>query len=45
MKRHSDILLDALKLNNMDEKLNIVKSAFMLRLINNTYIQDTLQKS
>jgi hypothetical protein len=37
MKPHSDILLDALKLNNMDEKLKIVKSAFMLRLINNTY--------
>jgi hypothetical protein len=34
---HSDLLLDALKLNTMSEKLDIIKSAFMIRLMRNNY--------
>ena len=33
---HSDLLMDALTLNTMDEKLGIIKSAFILRLMNNS---------
>jgi len=32
---HSDLLLDALKLNKMSEKLESIKSAFMIRLMRN----------
>ena len=34
---HSDLLLDALKLNKMSEKLESIKSAFMIRLMRNHY--------
>jgi hypothetical protein len=34
---HSDILMDALTLNTMDEKLGIIKSAFIQRLMHNSY--------
>jgi hypothetical protein len=34
---HSDLLLDALKLKTMSEKLDIIKSAFMVRLMRNNY--------
>ena len=34
---HSDLLLDALKLNKMSVKLDSIKSAFMIRLMRNKY--------
>jgi hypothetical protein len=34
---HSDLLLAALKLNKMSEKLDSIKSAFMIRLMRNHY--------
>ena len=34
---HSDLLMGALKLNTMREKLDTVKSALMIRLMNNAY--------
>jgi hypothetical protein len=37
---HSDHLLDALKLNNMDEKIHVIKLSFYIRILNNNYTKE-----
>ena len=37
---HSDDLLDALKINSMDEKIHVIKLSFYIRILNNNYTKE-----
>jgi len=37
---HSDHLLDALKINSMDEKMKVIKMSFICRVLNNNYSRE-----
>ena len=37
---HSDHLLDALKINSMDEKIQVIKISFYIRILNNNYTKE-----
>jgi hypothetical protein len=41
---HTDHLLDALKLNNMDEKLHVIRLSFFLRLLNNSFTRELIKE-
>jgi hypothetical protein len=34
---HSDMLLDAIKMNTLSEKIELISCAFYIRIINNEY--------